>query len=145
MWGGKAAACLYNIKRRTATKIQAAARRLLAMRQLVAARGAATKLATSARRHAAIVERARLLRKRSATRVQAAFRSYKSRVLDAPAVTKSRLIARVQEALRMLKAAEDDMAAAVAPAVASEEVDTQKGGEGGTAPCGTATATMRVG
>ena len=42
---------------------------------------------SAARRHAAVVERARLLRERSATRVQAAFRSYKSRVLDAPAAS----------------------------------------------------------
>ena len=130
MWRGKAAACRYEIKKRTATKIQAAARRLLAMRQLVAARGAATKLATSARRHAAIVERARLLRERSATRVQAAFRAYKSRVLDAPAVTKSRLIARLQKALRMLKAAEDKAVAAAA-AVGSKEAETETGGDAG--------------
>ena len=127
MWRGKAAARLYSIKRRTATKIQAAARRLLAMRQLVAARGAATKIATSVRRHAAIVERARLLRERSATRVQAAFRLYKSRVLDAPAVTKSRLIARRlhEESLNRdaLRSAEADKAAAVAAAVAAAEAD----------------------
>ena len=48
---------------------------------------------------AAVLERARLLQERSATRMQAAFRSYKFRVLDAPAVTKSWLIAqRLNEA-----------------------------------------------
>ena len=65
-------------KQRTATKIQAAARTLLARRQLMVVRRAASKVAAYTRRHAAIVERARLLHERSATRVQAAFRSYKS-------------------------------------------------------------------
>ena len=66
---------------------------------------------------AAVLERARLLQERSATRVQAAFRSYKFRVLDAPAVTKSLLIARRlhEESLNRaaLRSAEADMAGMV--------------------------------
>ena len=80
---GKAAACRYKIDKRTAKKIQAAARRLLAT----------------------IVERARLLRKRSATLMQAAVLSYKARRLDA----RGRLIARLQKTRRMLKAAEAEL------------------------------------
>ena len=82
---------------------------------------AASNVAASARRRAAVLERARLLRERSAVRVQAAFRSYKARVLDAPAVTKSRLIARRlhEESLYRgaLRSAEVDKAAAASRTV----------------------------
>lgn len=83
MWRGQAVASRYKTERLMATDIQAAMRKWLATRQLVAARGAAIKLSASARRRAAVLERAWLLRERSAARVQAAFRAYKAQVLDA--------------------------------------------------------------
>ena len=50
MWRTKATACCYDSKQRTATKIQAAARRLLARRQLMAVRACRAMLRTSTMR-----------------------------------------------------------------------------------------------
>lgn len=106
------------LQKRSAVKIQARARTWLVMGKLTDAYLAATRIAACARRRAAILKRKRLLEERAAARVQTAFRGYKSTVLDAPAVTKTRLIARMKsQAVAMRAAAEADKEVAVAAAV----------------------------
>ena len=110
------------LQKRSAVKIQARARTWLVMGKLTDAYLAATRIAACARRRAAILKRKRLLEERAAARVQTAFRGYKSTVLDAPAVTKTRLIARTlallqSQAAAMRAAAEADKEVAIAAAV----------------------------
>ena len=106
------------LQKRSAVKIQARARTWLVMGKLTDAYLAATRIAACARRRAAILKRKRLLEERAAARVQTAFRGYKSTVLDAPAVTKTRLIARMKrEGVAMGAVAEADKEVAVAAAV----------------------------
>ena len=106
------------LQKRSAVKIQARARTWLVMGKLTDAYLAATRIAACARRRAAILKRKRLLEERAAARVQTAFRGYKSTVLDAPAVTKTRLIARMKrKGVAMRAAAEADKEVAVAAAV----------------------------
>ena len=106
------------LQKRSAVKIQARARTWLVMGKLTDAYLAATRIAACARRRAAILKRKRLLEERAAARVQTAFRGYKSTVLDEPAVTKTRLIARKKrEGGAMRAAAEADKEVAIAAAV----------------------------